>query len=66
MKLGGTGRLPDGMTRPDDEGELRFAVGRDKRGNVQVDFGKPVAWFALPPDQAKALAALLIKHAEGK
>jgi len=35
-------------------------------GNVQVNFGKPVAWFALPPATAIELAKLLAKHAGAK
>lgn len=61
--LGATGQFPDGKVNAEDEGELRFAVAHD-RDLVQVNFGKPVAWFSLPPESAKHLATLLIKHAQ--
>ena len=47
-----------------DDGDLAFVIGRhpDKE-LVVVDFGKPVEWIALPPQQAIELAQSLIKHA---
>lgn len=63
LKLGATGAFPQGKLNSSDEGELRMAVSSDGRGLVRVDFGKPVAWFALPANEAKALAALLMRHA---
>jgi hypothetical protein len=30
---------------------------------VRIDFGKPVLWLAMPPEQAVALAESLIGHA---
>lgn len=59
-----TGQFPRGKLNPDDEGELVFQVGHDLKGNVIIDFGKPVTWFAFPHDMAVALAELLIDHAE--
>jgi hypothetical protein len=32
-------------------------------GNVRVDFGKPVAWFAFPPELAIEFAMSIIRHA---
>lgn len=62
--FGATGRFPDGEIHDSDEGELQFGVARDpKTGLIHVDFGKPVAWFQLPPEDAAALARLLLKHA---
>lgn len=66
MKIGATGKFPDGKMHPGDEGELRFAIARDARGNVHVDFGKNVSWFALPPVLAVELAIALAKHAGAK
>lgn len=66
MKLGATGKFPDGKMHPGDEGELRFAVAKDSRGNVHIDFGKFVSWLALPPETAIQLARLLLKHAGAK
>lgn len=61
-KLGATGRYPDGKLNEDDEGELALKIGV-KDGNVVLDFGKPVAWFAMPPDLAVDLAERLIARA---
>ena len=44
------------------EGELNFAIG-ERWENVFIDFGSPVAWLAMPPEQAVAFAELLIKKA---
>jgi hypothetical protein len=63
IPLGATGRFPEGKNRDDDEGELRYAVGPDRKGNVVVDFGKPTVWVAFPPADARALALVLLKHA---
>ena len=66
MKLGATGKYPQGSYGRHDEGELRFAMARDHYGNVRVDFGKPVAWFALQPEQAMEFARVMLKHAGAK
>jgi hypothetical protein len=61
-KLGKTNRFPEGKLRASDEGELKFAVtSKDKL--VEIHFGTPVAWFAMPADIALQLAESLIKHA---
>lgn len=55
---------PEGRLAPDDEGELAFTVEGDEDAQVvKVDFGKPVTWVAIPPQQAVALAQVLIKYA---
>jgi hypothetical protein len=64
LKLGATGAFPDGKLDKSDEGELRMAVSSGN-GLVRIDFGKPVAWFAIPANHAKELAALLMRHAGG-
>jgi len=61
-KIGPTGQYPNGELNEYDEGELILAVGCMK-GNVIVDFGKPVAWIALPPYQAIEWAQAILKHA---
>ena len=66
MKPGATGKYPQGSYGRHDEGELTFGVVRDNYGNVRVEFGKPVAWLALPPETAINLARLLLKHAGAK
>lgn len=65
LKLGATGAFPQGQSNPADEGELRFAVSSLTNGDVRIDFGKPVAWFTMSANDAKALAAVLLKHAGG-
>jgi hypothetical protein len=65
--LGATGLHPDGVLNDHDEGELKFGIARDPvDGLVHVNFGKPVAWFAFPPQDAIGLARLLLKHAGAK
>jgi hypothetical protein len=63
LKLGATGDYPLGKLGPDDEGGLVIGVAKDEHNNIVVNFGTPVAWFALPPDQAIGLATLILKHA---
>lgn len=66
VKLGATGKYPKGSLGPDDQGELRMAVTHDSKGNVHVNFGKDVSWFALPSEQAIELAKLILHHAGTK
>lgn len=62
-ELGATGKFPQGKLNETDEGELQFGVAHDDQF-VHVNFGKPIAWFALGPDDAVALGALLTHHAK--
>lgn len=62
-KLGATGEYPEGHLNENDEGELTMAIGAEN-GVVMLHFGKEVAWLGLPPDNARELAALLIKQAD--
>jgi hypothetical protein len=65
LKLGATGRYPFGHSRPDDEGELRAALAVDRaQGVIRIEFGKPVAWLALPSGYARELARLLVEKAD--
>lgn len=59
---GATGRFPGGQLTENDEGELRFQIGR-LQGKVVVNFGKPVQGLGLSADQALKLATLLRGHA---
>lgn len=61
-KFGATGRFPDGKLHPGDEGELRFGVAKDSKGNVHIDFGKDVSWVSMSPEMARDFALLLLKH----
>jgi hypothetical protein len=61
-KLGATGKFPDGKLNQHDEGELLMAIAR--RGEqVIIEFGKPIAWFSLSPEQAREFAALILQRA---
>lgn len=64
VQLGAQHDFPAGQYGPTDEGALRFAVGHDKtNGRVVMEFGSPVAFMAMEPDQARHLANLLLTHA---
>ena len=62
---GGTGIFGRGQLAPsdgEDEGDIRIAVAAD--GDlVRIDFGKPVAWLALPKENALGFAQILQKKA---
>ena len=59
---GSLGDFPEGKLTKTDEGAIQFAVG-EKDGKVILDFGTPVNWVGMSPQQAADLAALLFKHA---
>jgi hypothetical protein len=62
--FGATGTFPEGVLNSDDQGALKIGVAFDKKdGLVHVNFGKPVAWTAFPPEMAIQLARTLLKHA---
>lgn len=60
--FGATGKFPEGKLTPSDEGELQFGI-TNNNGQVIVNFGKPVAWLGMQPQQAVALADALMRHA---
>jgi hypothetical protein len=65
--FGATGTFPQGVLNDDDEGALKIGVAFDKKdGLVHINFGKPVAWTAFPPEMAVQLARILLKHAGAK
>lgn len=65
--LGATGTFPQGALNDDDQGALKIGVTFDKKdGLVHLEFGKPVAWTAFPPEMAITLARSLLKHAGAK
>jgi hypothetical protein len=73
MKLGATGKFPDGKLNAADEGEIRCMIGLNSANNVLVmDFGKAVSWLGLGKKQVLAMILLLQKWlakmeaAEGK
>lgn len=64
-KIGPTGKFPYGKLHESDEGELAVGIACDFQQNVVVfNFGKPLAWLALPPGKARELAQLLIEKAD--
>jgi hypothetical protein len=67
VQLGPTGQFPGGMIRQDDQGSINIAISdMDSHGNIHIDFGTPVAWVALPAEQAINLARLLLRKAGAK
>jgi hypothetical protein len=64
VKMGPTGDFPDGKLGPRDEGGLMIGIAHDsKKRQVVINFGGPVSWLAMPPEQAIGLAELLFEHA---
>jgi hypothetical protein len=59
---GALGDFPDGKLTKTDEGAIQFAVG-EKDGKVVLDFGTPVIWVGMSPQQAADLASLILKRA---
>jgi hypothetical protein len=63
-ELGATGTFSDGRLNEDDQGDLKMAISRDVENNlVRFDFGKPVAWMAMKPEQAIDFARHILKYA---
>lgn len=62
VTLGATGEYPDGKLNEADEGAAIMAIGHGK-GRVIVDFGQPVAWVGLSPQEAVTMAQYLINQA---
>ncbi len=62
LGLGPTGHHPEGKLNDSDNGELKLAV-TVNNGRVMLIFGTPVTWLILPPQQARDLAAILLKQA---
>lgn len=60
--LGPTGDYPRGKLSPDDKGGLNIAV-THRDGAVIINFGTPVEWFGMPPEQAIDFAKTIMKHA---
>ena len=64
VKLGASGKFPQGKLKNDDEGELKMAVGiHPETGKVIVDFGKPVAWLGMEGRDALLLASFIRQRA---
>lgn len=61
--FGATGKFPRGKLHESDEGELQMGI-TVRNGTVVLVFGKPVAWFGMPPSKARELARLLIERSD--
>lgn len=59
---GALGDFPEGKLTKTDEGSIQFAIG-EKDGKVVLDFGTPVHWVGMTPQQAAEFASTLIKRA---
>ncbi len=65
QKLGPTGDFPEGKLNPSDEGGLNIGVAFDpSTQQVIINFGTPVRWIAMSPQQAKDFASLIISKAK--
>lgn len=54
----------NGRKGANDDGDLAFVIASDRDEQiVKIDFGKPVAFIGMPPQQAVELAQMLIRHA---
>ena len=55
---------PEGRIEGTDDGQIVFKLSSDpETGVIKVDFGKPVTWVGMSPNDAVQVAQLLIKHA---
>lgn len=59
---GALGDFPQGHLTKTDEGAIQFAIG-EKDGRVVIDFGTPVHWVGMTPQQAAEFASMLLKRA---
>jgi hypothetical protein len=59
---GALGNFPEGQLTKTDEGAIQFAIGH-KDGKVILDFGTPVHWVGMSPQQAADLASSLLAKA---
>ena len=63
-KPGPTGDYPDGQIFKDDEGALNIGIAYDKeKGIVIMDFGSPVKWIGLSPEDVYGLTKVMIEKA---
>lgn len=61
-QFGATGKTPEPLLGPNDAGEIRFGVA-NYGGKVMLNFGEPIAWVGMGPEQAVELANILLKNA---
>lgn len=60
LKLGATGKFPEGKLNKTDEGEIAFAI-RVEHNKIVIDFGTSVTWLGMDAAQATGLAKLLLE-----
>ena len=64
-KLGAQGTHSEGKLDSSDEGDLVLAVAWDEANQVvRLDFGKPVAWFAMSAHDARVMCEMILEKAE--
>jgi hypothetical protein len=68
LKLGPTGDFPHGKLNSGDKGGLNVAISTqtypdDRTPVVRIDFGTPVDWVCLPPDDAIQFALVITGRA---
>jgi hypothetical protein len=61
QKPGPTGEFPQGKLNEHDEGELKLMISHNEE-LLTIDFGKPVAWIAMPKAQALQFAFAILTH----
>lgn len=66
MPLGATGKFPQGMLGPSDEGALNIGIAVDSKGTVILNFGKECSWIGMPKAQAVEFAKLILRKAGAK
>ena len=59
---GSLGEFPESQLTKTDEGSIQFAIG-EKDGKVVIDYGTPVHWIGMTPQQAAEFASLIMKRA---
>lgn len=59
---GAIGDFPDGQLTKSDEGSIQLAIG-EQDGKVVIDFGTPVHWLGMTPQQAADFASTILKRA---
>ena len=65
IDLGATGEFPDGKITDHDAGGLALSIGFDSdSNNIIIDFGTPVAWLGMTPEDAIDFAEYLIQCAK--
>jgi len=59
---GAIGDFPEGQLTKADEGSIQFAIG-EQGGKVVIDFGTPVHWVGMTPQQAADFASAVLRRA---